>query len=201
MVRYGRFAMNEINQTGRPCRVDALTSRRSRVRVQDQHDPRPPRGPGCSRRTRSGGQAAQVVIAQAVEHQSDQLAGGGHHADVAAAPFADPVAGLSEPGPAETRCTASTAAQRTSVERPCSFIASDPRTWFLALRRSASARRQRIMPGNLRRIGSSTAVCRRALTCTRQSGARGDPDRSPTARWQGSGCRRRCIPKYEYSLH
>ena len=46
----------------------------------------------------AGGQAADVVIAQAVEHQRDQLPGGGDDADVAAAAFADPVAGLPEAG-------------------------------------------------------------------------------------------------------
>jgi hypothetical protein len=41
------------------------------------------------------GQAAQAVIAQSVEHQLGQLAGGGHDADVA--PLPDPVADLPEP--------------------------------------------------------------------------------------------------------
>jgi hypothetical protein len=39
-----------------------------------------------------------VVIAQPVEDQHDQFAGGGDHADVAAAAFGDPVADLPEPG-------------------------------------------------------------------------------------------------------
>jgi hypothetical protein len=46
----------------------------------------------------SGGQAADVVIAQAVEHQAEQFAGGGDDADVAAAPCSDPVAELPEAG-------------------------------------------------------------------------------------------------------
>ena len=51
---------------------------------------------GCSCRPR--GQAADVVITQAVEHQCDQVAGGGDHADVAAPPRADPIAALPEAG-------------------------------------------------------------------------------------------------------
>ena len=39
-----------------------------------------------------------MVIAQAVEHQCEQLTGGGDHADVAAAAFADPVAVAAQPG-------------------------------------------------------------------------------------------------------
>ena len=39
-----------------------------------------------------------MVITQAVEHQHDQLTGGGHDPDVAATPLTDPVADLSEPG-------------------------------------------------------------------------------------------------------
>jgi hypothetical protein len=62
------------------------------------HDPRPPAGPGCSRRGRRGGQAAEVVVAQAIEHQFGELPGGGDDSDVAAAAAAHLVADLTEAG-------------------------------------------------------------------------------------------------------
>ena len=63
-----------------------------------------------------------MVIAQPVEHQRDQLPGGGHDADVAAAALRRPGRGSARGGCAgRTRCTASTAAQRTSRE-PCLVI-------------------------------------------------------------------------------
>src|SRR5690349_2779107 len=48
---------------------------------------------GCGR-----GQAADAAVTQPVEHQLDQLTGGGDHPDVAAPPLPDPVADLPEPG-------------------------------------------------------------------------------------------------------
>jgi hypothetical protein len=43
-------------------------------------------------------QAADPAVAQPVEHQFGELAGGGDHADVAATAGGDPVADLPEPG-------------------------------------------------------------------------------------------------------
>jgi hypothetical protein len=57
---------------------------------------------GCSCRRRCWWpgrvQGADVVIAQAVEDQPDQLAGRGNNTDVAAAPGRDPIPGLPEAG-------------------------------------------------------------------------------------------------------
>ncbi len=89
----------------------------------DQHDPHSPRGPGRSRRPggRGGGQAAQVVIPQPVEHQRDQLSGGGTTPMLR--PRRSPIRSRVCPRRVwpGTRCTASTAAQRTSRE-PCFVI-------------------------------------------------------------------------------
>jgi hypothetical protein len=88
MVRCDRFAVNEINQTERPRRPGMSPGpgvMTSTICVHREV---------AGRSRCSGGQAADVVIAQAVEHQHDQLAGGGDHADVAAPALADPVPGL-----------------------------------------------------------------------------------------------------------
>jgi hypothetical protein len=86
MECYDKIVVGEVNQTGRPRRVRG---------GHDQHDPRPPRLRAGSRRP---GQAADLVIAQPVEDQPCQLAGGGDDSDVAAASFADPVAQCPEAG-------------------------------------------------------------------------------------------------------
>jgi hypothetical protein len=52
----------------------------------------------CSCRLGARRQAADVVITQPVEHEGDQVAGGGHDADVAAASLRDPVPTFPEPG-------------------------------------------------------------------------------------------------------
>ncbi len=66
----------------------------------DQHDLHPPRLGSRSRRRgrRRGGQGADVSVAQPVEDQLDELAGGGDHADVAPASGADLVAEPAEAG-------------------------------------------------------------------------------------------------------
>lgn len=57
------------------------------------------RGPGgCSSRRGPAGQAADVMITQAVEDQHDQFPGGGDHSDVASTPRADLIADLPKAG-------------------------------------------------------------------------------------------------------
>ena len=117
MVCCDRIAVGEINQTGRSRRagsgVMTATIRAHRGSARPAH---------AAAAVRAGGQAADVAVAQPVEHQRGQLAGGGDDADVAAAALADPVADAARGGCAPgTRCTASTAAQRTSRE-PCLVI-------------------------------------------------------------------------------
>ena len=107
--------------------INGATTPRARG-GHDQHDPRPPQlAVGSCRRVAGPagwcgrGQAADAVVTQPVEDQLGQLPGGGDHADVAAPALRDPVADLPEPGVAPTRCTASTAAQRTR-RLPCLVI-------------------------------------------------------------------------------
>ena len=64
----------------------------------DCHDLRPPRSLAGSRCSGSSGQTTDVMVAQAVEHQPGQLAGGGDHTDVAATTLPDPVSVLPEQG-------------------------------------------------------------------------------------------------------
>ena len=74
-------------------------------------------------------QAADLAVAEPVEHQRQQLAGGGDAADVAASAFRDALVVLSDDGPPWKREIASTAAQRTSAE-PCFVIG--PRWTFVS---------------------------------------------------------------------
>jgi len=89
-------ALRQKVRGGRDQSNGAITP--SRLGDHDCHDLRPPRHLAGSRRCGSSGEAADVVVAQAVEHQDDQLAGGGHHTDVAATTGGDPVAVLPEAG-------------------------------------------------------------------------------------------------------
>ena len=100
-----------INQAGRP---------RRRSGGHDTDDPRPPRWVGCSRRRcrgPGGGEAADMVIAQAVEHQGNQFAGGGGDTDVAAAPGADATYSTDSPAVCTTACKP-TALQRADRIHP-----------------------------------------------------------------------------------
>jgi hypothetical protein len=93
-----RFVVGEVNQWGRPRRVHAgvmtCTTRAHHGLVLGSR--RRVRGVwpgGCGR-----GHAAETAVAQPVEHQLGQLAGGGDHTDVATPAGGDPVADLAEPG-------------------------------------------------------------------------------------------------------
>ena len=89
MVRCDRVAVDEINQMGRSRRASSgIMTTAIRVHHEVQQ--------GSRRRLRR--QAAHVVIPKPVEHQRDQVAGGGHHADVVATALGDAVATLPQPG-------------------------------------------------------------------------------------------------------
>ena len=98
MLRRG-VVVGEVNQWGRPRRLQSgvmTWTTRAHHRLGAVSCRRATR-----RRCRRGErrvEGADVVITQPVEHQGEQFAGGGHDADVAAAPGGDPVPVLPQAG-------------------------------------------------------------------------------------------------------
>jgi hypothetical protein len=99
-VRQARDGRDQSDGAITPSRLGDHDSKRSAPTARSgcSRHPGPGVCPGAGLSAGSGGQAADVVIAQAVEHQTGQFAGGGDDADVATPPRSDPVADLPEAG-------------------------------------------------------------------------------------------------------
>ena len=99
-MRQERGGRDQSDGAITPSRVGDHDNKRSAPTARSGCSPHPGPGvcPGAGLSAGSGGQAADVVITQAVEHQTDQFAGCRDDADVATAPRPDAVADLPEAG-------------------------------------------------------------------------------------------------------